>query len=171
MTAKIQFEKSSGNLFEDLGFDKTEARELHLRSSLILKINQYIQKKNLTQKQASELFGVSQPRISNLMSGRVDLFSTTTLLNFLEKAGFRIYEKIEDFDQALDHYIELVQHDPSYVGTYYHLGKLYEHFDQLQKAIETYTNGIAVARQQDDELSLRELTAARLALGDVEDIP
>ncbi len=59
-------------------------------------LNKYIQAKGFTQLEAAEKLGVSQPRISNLIHAKIDLFSTGMLLDMLERAGFRIYEKIED---------------------------------------------------------------------------
>lgn len=95
MAKSEKFVKSTGDVFKDLGFDAIEAKELQFRSTLMLILNQYIQKKKLTQQQAAKLFGVSQPRISNLISGRVDLFSTGRLLFMLEKAGFKVYRRFE----------------------------------------------------------------------------
>jgi len=94
MSARLT--KSSGNVFEDVGFNNLEAKELQFRSSLMLILNKYIQDNGLTQEKAAKLFKISQPRISNLMSGHVDLFSTRVLLSMLEVAGFKIYERIEE---------------------------------------------------------------------------
>jgi len=49
-----------------------------------------------SQADAAKKLGVSQPRISNLIHAKIDLFITGMLLDMLERAGFRIYEKIED---------------------------------------------------------------------------
>jgi len=95
MAKSEKFVKGSGDVFKDLGFDAIEAKELKFRSTLMLILNQYIQNKKLTQQQAAKLFGVSQPRISNLIPGKVDLFSTSTLLSMLERAGFKIYQRFE----------------------------------------------------------------------------
>jgi len=92
--------KSSGNVYEDVGFDNIEAKELQFRSTLMVILNKYIQDNDLTQAEAAKLFNVSQPRISNLMSGHVDLFSTRVLLSMLEGAGFKVYERIEEILKA-----------------------------------------------------------------------
>jgi len=95
MSEKIKFTKSSGNIFKDMGFSDEEARSLQFRSYLMIVLKWYIQNKGLSQKEAAEQLGVTQPRISNLIHGKIDLFSTGMLIDMLEKAGFKIYEKIE----------------------------------------------------------------------------
>ncbi len=65
--------------------------------------------------------------------------------------------------KALDFFEELVETDPDYVGTYYHLGKLYERLDRTEDAIDTYAQGIDVAREQKEQKALSELQDAKLA--------
>jgi len=86
----------SNNIFEDMGFSPEEAKELQFRSFLMTIIIKYIQLEGLTQKEAAAKLGVTQSRISNLVHGKIDLFSTSMLLAMLERAGFRIYERIQD---------------------------------------------------------------------------
>jgi predicted XRE-type DNA-binding protein len=83
-------EPSSGNVFEDVGFTRPEAVSLELRSFLAFRLEEFIQVEALTQRQAAAFFGVSQPRISNLVRGRVDLFSLDTLVDMVTQAGVRI---------------------------------------------------------------------------------
>jgi len=66
-------------------------------------------------------------------------------------------------EQALALFEELVETDPDYVGTYYHLGKLYERLDRTDDAVETYAQGIDVAREQGEAKALSELQDAKLA--------
>lgn len=98
--SKTKLIKSSGNVFKDVKINKFEAKELQLRSALMIKLNRYIQEKKLTQAEAAELFGVSQPRISNLRSAQIELFSTGMLINMLEKGGFEIFEHLEEWLDA-----------------------------------------------------------------------
>lgn len=95
MTRQKEWEKSSGNIFEDVGFSEGEAEELQLRSSMMLVLNKYIKNKGFTQEQAAVALRVSQPKISNLMSGKVDLFSINMLLAMLNRAGFHVYDRME----------------------------------------------------------------------------
>jgi predicted XRE-type DNA-binding protein len=79
-----------GNVFADLGFGPEEAENLRLRSWLMVQIKGMIQDRGLKQKQAAALFGVSQPRISELKRGNIDEFSIDSLVNMLGHAGIRI---------------------------------------------------------------------------------
>ncbi len=81
---------SSGDVFLDLGFGAEEAAHLELRSSLMFTIRKLMQKRNLTQVKAAQLFGVTQPRISDLVRGRIDLFSADSLVDMLARAGIRV---------------------------------------------------------------------------------
>lgn len=90
-----EFIKSSGNVFKDVGFDELEAKSLKFRSHLMTMLMHFIQHEGLTQKEAAQRLGVSQPRISNLVHGKIDLFSAGMLLDMMERAGFPIYKKIE----------------------------------------------------------------------------
>jgi len=72
------------------------------------------------------------------------------------------YLKEGDVEEARSLFEELVESNPDYVGTYYHLGKLYEELDRRQQAIETYEQGIDVAREQGAQKDLSELQDAKL---------
>lgn len=86
----LEITPSSGNVFQDLGFDEAEAQHLRLRSTLMSELRKLIQDRELTQAAAAEVFGVSQPRVSNLVRGRIDLFSLDTLVDMLARAGVRV---------------------------------------------------------------------------------
>lgn len=102
---KAHFVLGSRNVYKDVGFDDTEAKGLQFRSHLMTILIRYIQKEKLTQQEAAQRLKVTQPRISNLMQGKIDLFSADMLLNMLERAGFRIYKKIEiDLDLIFKKY-------------------------------------------------------------------
>lgn len=64
-----------------------EAAGLRARSMLMMSITEAIQAQGLTQAQAAELFGVTQPRISDLMRGKVNLFSLDALVDMASTAG------------------------------------------------------------------------------------
>lgn len=88
MATKIH--RSSGNVFRDIGFDAEEAENLRLRSELMIQVRKLIAKRNLTQAAAAKLFGVTQPRVSDLVRGRIDLFSIDMLVNMLARAGVHV---------------------------------------------------------------------------------
>ena len=55
--AKLKVTRSTGNVFEDLGFDRETAENLRIRSALIIEVEQFVRRRNLTQAQAAKLFG------------------------------------------------------------------------------------------------------------------
>lgn len=70
--------------------------------------------------------------------------------------------KRDNPQEAVDLFEHLVETDPDYVGTYYHLGKLYERLDRMDDALTTYEQGIEVAREQKEQKALSELQDAKL---------
>jgi len=79
----------SHNVFRDLGFAPVEAENLRIRSALMIILTEHIQRAGLTQKEAAETLGVTQPRISDLMRGKIDVFSIDTLIAMLSRAGVK----------------------------------------------------------------------------------
>jgi predicted XRE-type DNA-binding protein len=82
--------RSSGDVFRDLGFDPAEAASLRLRSDLMTELSKVVRARRLTQAKAATLFGVSQPRVSDLMRGHIDRFSVDTLVAMLGRAGLQV---------------------------------------------------------------------------------
>ena len=71
-----------------------------LRSALMVALKQHIAQSGLTQAQAAGLFGVTQPRISDLVRGKINIFSLDTLVNMASVAGLRIDMQIQPFPEA-----------------------------------------------------------------------
>ncbi len=67
-----------------------QAENLKLRSSLMLALKRHIEREGLNQTEAARVFGVTQPRISNLMRGKIELFGLDMLVNMLSAAGLRM---------------------------------------------------------------------------------
>lgn len=86
---------STGNVFADLGFSPEEAENLKIRSTLMSSIRQIMQSQGLKQTDAAELFGVSQPRISDLVRGKIELFSIDALVNMLAHAGRHVQISVD----------------------------------------------------------------------------
>jgi len=63
------------------------AASMQARSKLMMEISSVIEKNEMTQTEAAQLFGVTQPRISDLMRGKINLFSLDTLMNMAATAG------------------------------------------------------------------------------------
>ena len=87
---KVRIIESTGNVFLDLGFPPHEAANLLMRSELMLQVRRVIEKRKLTQAKAAKLFGVTQPRISDLIRGKINLFSIDALVSILTRAGVRV---------------------------------------------------------------------------------
>lgn len=64
-----------------------EAASLRARSALMMRLAEVIREQGMTQAQAAELFGVTQPRVSDLMRGKFNLFSLDTLIDMAATAG------------------------------------------------------------------------------------
>ncbi|RZI79908.1 MAG: XRE family transcriptional regulator [Rubrivivax sp.] len=64
-----------------------EAASLRARSALMMSLTEAIKAQGLTQAQAAELFGVTQPRISDLVRGKISLFSLDGLVDMASTAG------------------------------------------------------------------------------------
>jgi predicted XRE-type DNA-binding protein len=82
--------RSSGNVFTDLGFPLEEAAHLLIRSDLMIQLESILKERGLTQAKAAKLLGVSQPRISDLVRGRLELFSIDTLVDMLARLGVSV---------------------------------------------------------------------------------
>ena len=72
------------------------AENMKIRSALMLALEQHITREGLTQKAAASKFGVTQPRISGLVRGRIDLFSIDMLVNMLATAGLHVELRIAE---------------------------------------------------------------------------
>jgi phage-related protein/predicted XRE-type DNA-binding protein len=81
---------STGDVFRDLGFSESESKSLRLRSKLMLQLREVIDKAGLTQVAAARMFNVSQPRVSDLVRGKIHLFSLDTLVDMLGHAGIDV---------------------------------------------------------------------------------
>lgn len=71
-----------------------QAENMKLRAMLMRSLRQHLESKELSQAEAAKLFGVTQPRISDLMRGKVDLFAIDTLVNMLAAAGMHVEIKV-----------------------------------------------------------------------------
>jgi predicted XRE-type DNA-binding protein len=81
---------SSGNVFRDLGFPAEEAEHLLVRADLLIHLQKVIASRDMTQAQVARVLRVTQPRVSDLLQGRIDLFSTDALIDMLARLGVRV---------------------------------------------------------------------------------
>ena len=82
--------KGSENVFIDCGFPPTEAENLRIRAKMMMALTGYIQERKVTQARAARIMGVSQPRISDLVRGKIGLFTIDTLVNMVTAAGLKV---------------------------------------------------------------------------------
>ena len=85
---------SSGNVFIDLGYSKDEAAILQMRADLMADLRKFIKTKKLTQAEAAKIIGVSQSRVSDLITGKWEKFSLEMLIILFTKAGMHVKLKI-----------------------------------------------------------------------------
>lgn len=84
---KLKITPSTGNVFRDVGFRREEAEHLLIRADLMIQVQKLIASRRLKQRTTAKLLGVSQPRVSDLLRGRIDLFSTDALIDMLAALG------------------------------------------------------------------------------------
>ena len=86
--------ESSGNVFLDLGFPPHEAEVMLLRAQLAEALRKWIDRESLTQAHASKRLGITQPRISEITRGKVELLSLDYLVGLCAKAGIHVGWKL-----------------------------------------------------------------------------
>lgn len=82
--------KGSDNVFVDCGFPPAEAENLRIRAELMIVLTSYIRERKITQARAARIMGVSQPRISDLVRGKIGLFTIDALINMVTAAGLKV---------------------------------------------------------------------------------
>ena len=83
MTANRRF----ASVWDAIENTPQEAASMRARSELMMSLAETIREQGMTQAQAAELFGVTQPRVSDLVRGKVSLFSLDTLIDMAATAG------------------------------------------------------------------------------------
>ena len=91
----------SGNVFEDLGFEN--AGEMRVKSSLAQAIASKIEQRKLTQSAAAHILGIDQPKVSNLIRGKLDDFSIARLMRFAILLGKDIEIVVKDHSNGNAH--------------------------------------------------------------------
>jgi predicted XRE-type DNA-binding protein len=73
-----------------------QAANMKLRSLLMIALKDHITRAGMSQAQAARLFGVTQPRVSDLMRGKISLFALDALVNITTAAGLRIEMRVRE---------------------------------------------------------------------------
>ncbi|PIZ05243.1 MAG: transcriptional regulator [Gammaproteobacteria bacterium CG_4_10_14_0_8_um_filter_38_16] len=77
-----------------------QAENMKLRSDLMMALQKRLTQLKLTQEQAAELLGVTQPRVSDLMRGKISLFALDILVNMTTAAGLHVEMRITKMKKA-----------------------------------------------------------------------
>lgn len=84
------------NVWDALEQDPVERERLKMLSRLMMFLTNHIEAQGWTQVQAAEHLGVTQPRISDLMRGKINVFSVDSVLAMLSKAGLQLEVRLKD---------------------------------------------------------------------------
>lgn len=87
---KSEITRSTGNVFVDLGFDPAEAAVLKMRATLMNDLRICIEKRKLTQAEASKLLGITQARVSDLVRGKWEKFNLEMLITLKFRMGQKV---------------------------------------------------------------------------------
>ena len=87
---KLTMSEKGRHAFQELGFNETESAELRRKADLLTHLEQYIVRNRLTQAKAARVFGVTQPRVSDLLNGKLSLFSLDELVRMYDATGSRV---------------------------------------------------------------------------------
>ena len=86
--------KAARNIFEELGFEADEANDLKYRAHLLLHIKTIAEKQKYSRRDLEKILDIPQPRISELMTGKIDRFSADKLFSYIEKLGYEVQMKL-----------------------------------------------------------------------------
>ena len=84
------WEEGSGNIFKDVGFSEQEAEYLMIRSRLMLEVDRFVKESGLTQREAAKKLGINQPRLNDLLKGKIQKFSIDALVKMLSRIGVHV---------------------------------------------------------------------------------
>ena len=82
------YEVTEDNIFNDLGLDQPE--ELLARAKLLQEVGSLIKASKLSQKKIAKKLGITQPKVSMLVTGKLSAFSTDSLLHYLALLGCNV---------------------------------------------------------------------------------
>jgi predicted XRE-type DNA-binding protein len=83
--ADTRVEMGEGSIYEQLGYK--EHKEMETKATLVMEITKAIRKKKITQTEAAEMLGISQPKLSGLLNGCFRGYSVERLMHFLTELG------------------------------------------------------------------------------------
>ncbi len=101
MVSGIEVERSSGNVFADLGLP--DADKLKIKSGLVFEITKAMRAQNLTQQEAARRMGITQPKVSGMLRGDFANLSERKLMDCLNRLGYDIEIKVVPARHSVGH--------------------------------------------------------------------
>jgi predicted XRE-type DNA-binding protein len=86
---------TTGDIFADLGFSPAQAVELTIKSDLHRSLLEHIQVSKMTQVELAKVLRVHQPDVSNLLRGKLNLFSITKLCQYADRLKLKVRIEVE----------------------------------------------------------------------------
>jgi len=87
-------EQTFASVWDAIEDTPAEAENMKLRSALMIALKQHVARAGMSQSQAAKLFGVTQPRVSDLLRGKINLFGLDTLVNMAVAAGLHVEMRV-----------------------------------------------------------------------------
>lgn len=97
----IEVETGSGNVFADLGLPGAD--KLKIKSGLVIEITRAVRRLGLTQQEAGERMGITQPKVSALLRGDFTHLSERKLMDCLNRLGYDIEIKVTPARKQMGH--------------------------------------------------------------------
>lgn len=85
---EIEIQESSGNVFEDLGFE--DAPNMMVRATLAMSIREFVSSNKLSQQEAARIMRTTQPRLNDVLRGRLSKVTTDRLIVMLHHANLKV---------------------------------------------------------------------------------
>ena len=86
--------KRYSNVWDAIENTPQEASAMRARAGLMIALQERLKALKLGQAKSAALLGVTQPRVSDLMRGRIDLFSVESLIDMLSRSGIKVEVKL-----------------------------------------------------------------------------
>lgn len=87
-------EQTFASVWDAIEDTPAEAENMKLRAALMIALKQHVARAGMSQSQAAKLFGVTQPRVSDLLRGKINLFGLDTLVNMAVAAGLHVEMRV-----------------------------------------------------------------------------
>ena len=97
----IEVRRSSGNVYADLGLP--DAERLKIKSGLVIEIRKAMRRLALTQQEAANRMGITQPKVSDMMRGDFSNLSERKLMDCLNRLGYDIEIKVKPASKPVGH--------------------------------------------------------------------